>query len=147
MSKEKIENEKINTCEDKENEEFKILYDNYFLKKDNSLSDDFQFDINEKVIDFIKKNNIISYPRKTFRGTKQGNFLYFMHLIYEKKLPLYFTVDQIIYPYIELTNDITQKIIEEGIYKIFYNFLKEIIEYGYKNNFDKKIITYFFNRL
>ena len=66
-----------------------------------------------------------------------------MHLVYEKKLPLYFTVDQIIYPYIELTNDITQKIIENGLYNLFYNFLNNVIDFGYKNNFDKNIVNYF----
>ena len=94
-------------------------------------------------MDFIKKNDIISYPKRYFLGTLQGNFLHFMHLIYQKKLPLYFTVDQIIYPFIEITNDINEKIIELGIYNIFYEFLREIIDYGKKNNFDENIINYF----
>ena len=107
--------------------------------QEKSSSNDFNFELNEKVINFLKNNSIISYPRSSFRGSLQGNFLHFMHLVYEKKLPLYFTVDQIIYPYIELTNDIIQKIIENGLYNLFYNFLSNVIEYGEKNNFDKNV--------
>ena len=143
----KEDNEKLETC-DESNEpdnidKYKILYDNYFLEQEKSSSNDFNFELNEKVINFLKNNSIISYPRSSFRGSLQGNFLHFMHLVYEKKLPLYFTVDQIIYPYIELTNDIIQKIIENGLYNLFYNFLSNVIEYGEKNNFDKNIINYF----
>ena len=138
-----VEEEKTETCEKENNEDYKILNDNYFFNQEKSSFDNFEFELNENVIDFIKKNNIIIYPNRLFVGTLQGNFLHFMHLIYQKKLPLYFTVDQIIYPYIEITNKINEKIIEEGIYNIFYDFLKEIIDYGQKNNFDENIINYF----
>ena len=137
------ENKKTETCEEKINEEYKILNDNYFFNQEKSIFDNFEFELNEKIMDFIKKNDIISYPKRYFLGTLQGNFLHFMHLIYQKKLPLYFTVDQIIYPFIEITNDINEKIIEIGIYNIFYEFLREIIDYGEKNNFDENIINYF----
>ena len=137
------ENKKTETCEEKINEEYKILNDNYFINQEKSKFDNFEFELNEKIMDFIKKNDIISYPKRYFLGTLQGNFLHFMHLIYQKKLPLYFTVDQIIYPFIEITNDINEKIIEIGIYNIFYKFLREIIDYGEKNNFDENIINYF----
>ena len=137
------ENKKTETCEEKINEEYKILNDNYFFNQEKSKFDNFEFELNEKIMDFIKKNDIISYPKRYFLGTLQGNFLHFMHLIYQKKLPLYFTVDQIIYPFIEITNDINEKIIEIGIYNIFYEFLREIIDYGEKNNFDENIINYF----
>ena len=137
------ENKKTETCEEKINEEYKILNDNYFFNQEKSKFDNFEFELNEKIMDFIKKNDIISYPKRYFLGTLQGNFLHFMHLIYQKKLPLYFTVDQIIYPFIEITNDINEKLIEIGIYNIFYEFLREIIDYGEKNNFDENIINYF----
>jgi len=139
------EEEKTETCdnkEEKEKTEYKLIYDN-FLNQDVFQGDGFDFEINEKVIDFIKKNDILHYPRSKFRGEMQGNFLHFMHLVYSKKLPLYFTVDQIIYPYIEITKDIIQIIIEKGLYNIFHNFLKQILDYGYKNNYDKKLLTYF----
>ena len=142
FTKEK-EEDKIETCEDKENNEYKLIYDEYFLNQEKLLSNDFPFELNENVIEYIKKNEIISYPRRSFYGAYQGNFLHFMHLVYEKKLPLYFTVDHIIYPYIEITKEIIQQIIEEGLYNVFYNFLKEIIEYGNKNNYDKSLINYF----
>ena len=47
---------------------------------------------------------MVPYPRERFIGKQQGNFLHFVHLVYEKHLPLYFSVDQILYSYIETTN-------------------------------------------
>ena len=65
-----------------------------------------------------------------------------MHLVNEKKLPLYFSVDQIIYPYIEITKEIIETIIDQGIYDIFYNFLNDIIEYSRKGKEEENIMTY-----
>ena len=141
FSKEKADN-KIQTCEN-ENDDNKLIYEDYFLDQSLSSEKDFEFEISYRVSEYIKKYNIISYPKNLFKGKLQGNFLHFMHLIYEKKLPLYFTVDQIIYPYIEITKDIIEKIIGQGIYDIFYNFLEGIIDFAKKNKFDEKIITYF----
>ena len=80
--------EKEETCEQNENDEYKIIYDDYFLNTEKDI--DFDFKLNEKVIDYIKRNTMITYPKKLFRGSPQGNFLHFIHLIYNKKLPLYF---------------------------------------------------------
>ena len=134
--------EKEETCEQNENDEYKIIYDDYFLNTEKDI--DFDFKLNEKVIDYIKKNTMITYPKKLFRGSPQGNFLHFIHLIYNKKLPLYFSFDQILYPYIELTQEITQNILDKGIYDIFYNFLKKILDYINKNkNIDDDLLIYF----
>ena len=122
------ENEK--TCE--ENDEYKILYDDCFLKEEGDKN--FEFKLNEKIIEYIKNNRMITYPRNQFLGSFQGNFLHFISVIYNKHLPLYFTFDQILYPYIEITENIIQKIIEKGIYDIFYNFLKNILNYLNVNN-------------
>ena len=134
--------EKEETCEQNENDEYKIIYNDYFLNTEKDI--DFDFKLNEKVIDYIKKNTMITYPKKLFRGSPQGNFLHFIHLIYNKKLPLYFSFDQILYPYIELTQEITQNILDKGIYVIFYNFLKKILDYINKNkNIDDDLLIYF----
>ena len=134
--------EKEETCEQNENDEYKIIYDDYFLNTEKDI--DFDFKLNEKVIDYIKRNTMITYPKKLFRGSPQGNFLHFIHLIYNKKLPLYFSFDQILYPYIELTQEITQNILDKGIYDIFYNFLKKILYYLNKNkNTDEDLLIYF----
>ena len=134
--------EKEETCEQNENDEYKIIYNDYFLNTEKDI--DFDFKLNEKVIDYIKRNTMITYPKKLFRGSPQGNFLHFIHLIYNKKLPLYFSFDQILYPYIELTQEITQNILDEGIYDIFYNFLKKILDYINKNkNIDDDLLIYF----
>ena len=134
--------EKEETCEQNENDEYKIIYNDYFLNTEKDI--DFDFKLNEKVIDYIKKNTMITYPKKLFRGSPQGNFLHFIHLIYNKKLPLYFSFDQILYPYIELTQEITQNILDKGIYDIFYNFLKKILDYINKNkNIDDDLLIYF----
>ena len=134
--------EKEETCEQNENDEYKIIYDDYFLNTEKDI--DFDFKLNEKVIDYIQRNTMITYPKKLFRGSPQGNFLHFIHLIYNKKLPLYFSFDQILYPYIELTQEITQNILDKGIYDIFYNFLKKILDYINKNkNIDDDLLIYF----
>ena len=132
--------QKEETCEIKE--EYKILYENNFL---NQKSDKyFEFNLNEKIIEYIKENKMITYPRKIFYGSPQGNFLHFIYLTYIKKLPLYFSFDQILYPYIEITQEITENILEKGIYNIFYIFLQKIVDYINKNkNIDDNLLIYF----
>ena len=132
--------EKDETCDDKD--DYKILYDDHFLKEETSR--EFQFKLNEKIIEYIKKNKMITYPKRLFRGSYQGNFLHFIYLVYNKRLPLYFTLDQILYPYIELTQDIIENIIEKGMYNIFYNFLKNILDYINTNpDLDEDFLIYF----
>ena len=132
--------EKDETCDDKD--DYKILYDDHFLKEETSR--EFQFKLNEKIIEYIKKNKMIAYPKRLFRGSYQGNFLHFIYLVYNKRLPLYFTLDQILYPYIELTQDIIENIIEKGMYNIFYNFLKNILDYINTNpDLDEDFLIYF----
>ena len=85
--------EKDETCDDKD--DYKILYDDHFLKEETSR--EFQFKLNEKIIEYIKKNKMITYPKRLFRGSYQGNFLHFIYLVYNKRFPLYFTLDQILF--------------------------------------------------
>ena len=87
---------------------------------------------------------MITYPKRLFRGSYQGNFLHFIYLVYNKRLPLYFTLDQILYPYIELTQDIIENIIEKGMYNIFYDSLKNILDYINTNpDLDEDFLIYF----
>ena len=109
------------------------LYDPYY----------FDFDINDKIVEYLNNNSIVVYPRYLFKGKKQGNFLNFFHIVYEKHLPLYFSIDHILYPYIEITKNITQEIIEVGVYNIFHKFLTTTIKYAKKNEYDQDIISYF----
>ena len=133
--------EKEKTCE--ENDDYKILYDDCFLKEEGDKN--FEFKLNEKIIEYIKTNRMITYPRNQFLGSFQGNFLHFISVVYNKQLPLYFTYDQILYPYIEITENIIKKIIEKGIYNIFYNFLKNILDYLNDNNkaYNEDLFIYF----
>ena len=133
--------EKEKTCE--ENDDYKIIYGDCFLKEESDKN--FEFKLNEKIIEYIKTNRMITYPRNQFLGSFQGNFLHFISVVYNKQLPLYFTFDQILYPYIEITENIIQKIIEKGIYKIFFDFLKNILNYLNDNNktYDEDLFIYF----
>jgi len=133
--------EKEKTCE--ENDDYKIIYGDCFLKEESDKN--FEFKLNEKIIEYIKTNRMITYPRNQFLGSFQGNFLHFISVVYNKQLPLYFTYDQILYPYIEITENIIQKIIEKGIYNIFYDFLKSILNYLNDNNktYDEDLFIYF----
>jgi hypothetical protein len=88
LTKGQNEKEKIESCDSQEKAEYKILYDNYFFNQQKSLYNNFEFEINEDIIDYLKNNILISYPKRLFKGKRQGNFLHFMHLVNEKKLPL-----------------------------------------------------------
>ena len=133
--------EKEKTCE--ENDDYKIIYGDCFLKEESDKN--FEFKLNEKIIEYIKTNRMITYPRNQFLGSFQGNFLHFISVVYNKQLPLYFTYDQILYPYIEITENIIKKIIEKGIYNIFYDFLKNILNYLNDNNktYHEDLFIYF----
>ena len=165
--KEKIQPKKDEIKEDKKeelkierpNEELtkridkKLIYSNLFLNQPLSLTRNetsseetstfFDFRINRKISRFVEENGLAPYPRERFIGKQQGNFLHFIHLVYQKKLPLFFSVDQILYPYIEITKELQRRIMEQGLYDVIYNFLKNIIDYGKKEKYENGIILYF----
>jgi hypothetical protein len=160
-----VEQKKEQTCEDKkdeinpnyeeDNDNFDDLINSeYFLKqpiitKENintsnyNSSEYFDFSINKNILNFIRYNEAIQYPHERFKEKQQGNFLHFMHLAYEKNLPVYFSLDQMIYPYIELTKQLNFDIVEFAFYPIYKTFFNNIINYGIKNNYDNDIILYF----
>ena len=131
-----------------------LINSEYFLKqplinKENintsnyNSSEYFDFSINKNILNFIRYNGAIPYPHERFKDKQQGNFLHFLHLAYEKKLPLYFSVDQIIYPYIEMTKQLNFDIVEFAFFPIYKTFLNNIINFGLKNNYNNDIIIYF----
>ena len=106
-------------------------------------SEYFDLSINKKILNFIRYNEAIPYPHERFKDKQQGNFLHFMHLAYEKNLPIYFSLDQIIYPYIELTKQLNFDIVEFAFFPIYKSFLNNIINFGIKNSYNNDIILYF----
>ena len=143
---EKDKKEEINN-EKKEND---FIYSDIFLNQPLSISKNssnettfFDFRINEKISNFIEEKGITSFPRERFIGKEQGNFLHFLHLVYEKKLPLFFSVDQILYPYIEITKELQRSVMEKGLYNILHQFLNNIIEFGKKEKYEQGILLYF----
>ena len=160
-----VEQKKEQTCEDKKDEInpnyeedndnfYDLINSEYFLKqpiitKENintsnyNSSEYFDFSINKNILNFIRYNEAIQYPHERFKEKQQGNFLHFMHLAYEKNLPVYFSLDQMIYPYIELTKQLNFDIVEFAFYPIYKTFFNNIINYGIKNNYDNDIILYF----
>ena len=106
-------------------------------------SEYFDLSINKKILNFIRYNEAIPYPHERFKDKQQGNFLHFMHLAYEKNLPIYFSLDQIIYPYIELTKQLNFDIVEFAFFPIYKTLLNNIINFGMKNNYNNDIILYF----
>ena len=145
------------TCEMKENSNnnFKdLIFSDYFLRqpritKENintsnyNSSNYFDLSVNENILKYISENGVIPYPHQRFKEKQQGNFLHFMHLAYQKNLPIYFTIDQILYPYIEITKQINFGIIEFVFYPIYKAFINNIIDYGIKTNYSKGVVLYF----
>ena len=133
------------------NNKKKIVYSNNFLHQPYSISSNntnetslnFDFRINRKMQEIISKYDIVTYPRERFIGKQQGNFLHFVHLAYSKHLPLYFDVDQIIYPYIEITKNLIRQVMKKGLYRLFKQFFNSVIDYGKKENYEKGILLYF----
>ena len=133
------------------NNKRKMLYSNNFLHQPYSISSNntdeaslnFDFRTNRKMQSFLSKYGIVTYPRERFIGKQQGNFLHFVHLAYSKHLPLYFDTDQIIYPYIEITKNLTRLTLKKGLYQALKDFFINVIEYGKKENYEKGILVYF----
>ena len=133
------------------NNKRKILYSNNFLNQPYTISSNnteeasvnFDFRINRKMQSIISKYDMVTYPRERFIGKQQGNFLHFVHLCYSKHLPLYFDVDQIIYPYIEITKNLTKYVMKKGLHKLLKEFLNNVIDFGKKENYEKGILLYF----
>ena len=133
------------------NNKRKMLYSNNFLHQPYSISSNnteeaslnFDFRTNRKMQSFLSKYGIVTYPRERFIGKQQGNFLHFVHLAYSKHLPLYFDTDQIIYPYIEITKNLTRLTLKKGLYRVLKDFFINVIEYGKKENYEKGILVYF----
>ena len=151
--KEEIKAEQESEKEQTKKDDKKLIYTDLFLNQPllvttNKTSIEetsmlFDFRINKKISKFVDEHGMAPYPRERFIGKQQGNFLHFFHLVYEKKLPLYFSVDQILYPYIEITYELQRKVLEKGLYNILHQFLSNIIEYGKKEKYEQGILLYF----
>ena len=111
-------------------------------KSNYNSSEYFDLSINKNILNFIRYNRAIPYPHERFKDKQQGNFLHFMHLAYEKKLPIYFSLDQIIYPYIEITKQLNFDIIEFAFYPIYKTFFNNLVNFAIKNNYND-IALYF----
>ena len=133
------------------NNKRKMQYSNNFMHQPYSISSNnteedslnFDFRTNRKMQSFLSKYDIVTFPRERFIGKQQGNFLHFVHLAYSKHLPLYFDTDQIIYPYIEITKNLTRLTLKKGLYQALKDFFINVIEYGKKENYEKGILVYF----
>ena len=131
-----------------------LINSEYFLKqpiitKENintsnyNSSQYFDLSVNKNILNYIRYIEAIPYPHPRFKDKQQGNFLHFMHLAYEKNLPLYFGLDQIIYPYIEITKQLNYDIVEFAFHPVYLTFFNKLINYGIKNNYNNDIILYF----
>ena len=127
------------------NNKRKMQYSNNFMHQPYSISSNnteedslnFDFRTNRKMQSFLSKYDIVTFPRERFIGKQQGNFLHFVHLAYSKHLPLYFDTDQIIYPYIEITKNLTRLTLKKGLYQALKDFFINVI------NYEKGILVYF----
>ncbi len=90
----------------------------------------YDFNIDDEELDSIKKARITLYPPKRFHLNHQGNFLHFYKVAYEKGLPVYFTVDSMLYAVNENVNKLNQIFLEEIISTYLSIFLKNVINYA-----------------
>ena len=153
LSKESKVNKESSEKNETKKEEKKLIYSDLFLnqpliKTSNETSIEeasmfFDFRINKKISEFVEKYGMVPYPRDRFIGKQQGNFLHFIHLVYEKHLPLFFGVDQILYPYIEITKELQRTFMEKGLYNVIHQFLNNVINYGKEEKYEQGILLYF----
>ena len=78
----------------------------------------YDFNLDDEELDSIKKARFTIYTPKKFQFNYQGNFLHFYKIAYEKKLPVYFTVDSMLYALNENINKLNLIYYEEIL--IFY---------------------------
>ena len=149
---------KANSKDDKNNQK-KYNFDDlknadYFLKqpvitKENintsnyNSTEYFDLSINKNILNFVRHNGVIPYPHQRFKEKQQGNFLHFMHLAYEKNLPVYFTIDQILYPYIEITKQLVYDINEFVFFPVYKSFLESVVDYGLNSKYNIGITLFF----
>ena len=116
-----------------------------FLTKDSpelNSSEYLDFRINNKVLEYLKNETVVPYPRFRFIGRQTGNFLHFMYQAYTKKLPVYFTVDQMLYPFILKTKELVRYFLEESYALKLELIFTKMIRYANEENYDKEIIKY-----
>ena len=148
---EKTCEENDHTCQEKKYEiEYPTLNEDLFLnlpvltKESPELnsSEYLDFRLNKKVIDYLKKDKIVPYPRYRFIGRQTGNFLHFMYQAYSKNLPVFFTIDQIIYPFISNTKYLIQYFLEESYALKLELVLTKMVRYAREEEFDNEILKY-----
>ena len=141
------------TCNDDntKQQEYPLQYTDNFLSQpkynsSNPLHNNshyFDLSTNDQILKLLKQHKIIPYPKRRFISRSQGNFLHFLHLAYTKNLPIYFTVDQMLYPYIENTYFFNMDYIEtiySNLLKLLYN---NILSHCNHLKYDKDILLYF----
>lgn len=90
----------------------------------------YDFNIDDEELDSIKKARITLYPPKRFHLNHQGNFLHFYKVAYEKGLPVYFTVDAMLYAVNENVNKLNQIFYEEILFNYLNAFYFNVINYA-----------------
>ena len=126
-----------------ENEEYLKSF-----KPDSNFTDYYDFSLDEDELVSLKYARISIYPQKKFQHNTQGNFLHFYKTAYEKKLPVFFTVDSMLYVFNENINDMNIIIYEEVLIHVLKRFLESIISYAeelketLEGNYHRLMISY-----
>lgn len=102
---------------------------------DSNYTEFYNFNIDDEEIDSIKRDRITIYPPKRWQLNYQGNFLHFYKVAYEKGMPVYFTVDSMLYAVNENLNQLNTIFYEEILIyylRFFYtrviNFANELMD-------------------
>jgi hypothetical protein len=118
------------------------------FKPGQNTTEYYDFSLGEDELMSLKDHRMAIYPQKKFEHNVQGNFLHFYKTAYEKKLPVYFTTDSMLYAVNENVNFMLRLFYEEIFIHSFRKLLDTIIEYGEtlketpQGNYHRLMISY-----
>jgi len=98
--------------------------------RESNYTEFYDFSLDDNELKSIKEARITIYPPKKFQFNHQGNFLHFYKIAYEKELPVYFTVDSMLYAVNENINELNKIYYEEILFSYLQNFLSSVVKYG-----------------
>ena len=106
------------------------------FEKDSNYTDYYDFSLDDEEVESLVEHKISFYPTAKFLNTNQGNYLHFLKVAYEKKLPVYFTTDIFIEGLTKSVNRMKKLFFEEVLIHYIKKFADSLTSF-IANNKDK----------